>query len=171
MHIKWKIVQKYKNRKEQYIWPTNGMTSNQGWGAGKFFSGSGSWLFFQAAPAPVFFPRCSVSGFCFFSSGSGSGSDSKEPKTPGSGSKEPKTPGSGSPALELPSILKVFSFPLFAHHTSNFHPLLLFFSSHFSDFSSLLTSSLEKLPKLTWNQPPTPEGEEKLYINLLFIYR
>ena len=26
---------------------------NQGWGAGKFFSGSGSWLFFQAAPAPA----------------------------------------------------------------------------------------------------------------------
>ena len=40
---------------------------SQGWGAGKFFSfsgsclflsgsGSGSWLFFQAAPAPDFFP-------------------------------------------------------------------------------------------------------------------
>ena len=26
---------------------------NQGWGAGKFFAGSGSWLFFQAAPAPA----------------------------------------------------------------------------------------------------------------------
>jgi len=33
----------------------------QGWGAGKFFSGSGSgsWFFFQAAlaPAPDFFPK------------------------------------------------------------------------------------------------------------------
>jgi len=39
--------------------------------------------FFQAAPAPVFFPSGSGSWF-FFSSGNGSGS--KEPKTPGSGS-------------------------------------------------------------------------------------
>ena len=35
--------------------------SSQGWGAGKFFSGSdsGSWLFFQVAlaPAPDFFPK------------------------------------------------------------------------------------------------------------------
>ena len=44
------------------------------------FTGSSSWLFFQAAPAP-----------CFFSSGSGS--------------KEPKTPGSGSPALVLSVLL------------------------------------------------------------------
>ena len=29
----------------------------QGWGAGKFFSGSGSWFFFKAAPAPDFFPK------------------------------------------------------------------------------------------------------------------
>ena len=31
----------------------------QGWRAGKFFSGSGSWLFFQVAPAPApdFFPE------------------------------------------------------------------------------------------------------------------
>jgi hypothetical protein len=50
-----------------------GRAGGQGWGAGKFFSGSGSWLFFQAAPAPAPAP-------VFFSSGSGS----KEPKTPGS---------------------------------------------------------------------------------------
>ena len=30
-------------------------TPGQGWGAGKFFSGSGSSFFSQAAPAPVFF--------------------------------------------------------------------------------------------------------------------
>ena len=53
----------------------------QGWGAGKFFSGSGSGLFFQAAPAPNFFPKW-LRLLVFFSSGSGSGS--KEPKTPGS---------------------------------------------------------------------------------------
>ena len=53
----------------------------QGWGAGKFFSGSGSWLFFQAAPAPDFFSQAAPASV-FFSSGSGSGS--KEPKTPGS---------------------------------------------------------------------------------------
>jgi len=37
----------------------------QGWGTGKFFSSSGSSLFFQAAsdPAPVFFPSGSGSGF------------------------------------------------------------------------------------------------------------
>ena len=35
---------------------------SQGWGEGQFISGSGTWLFFQAAPAPT------------------------EPKTPGSGS-------------------------------------------------------------------------------------
>ena len=31
----------------------------QGWEAGKFFSGSGSWFFFKAAPAPApdFFPK------------------------------------------------------------------------------------------------------------------
>ena len=52
---------------------------NQGWGAGKFFSGSGSWLFFQAAPAPDFFSQAAPAPG-FFSSGSGS----KEPKTPGS---------------------------------------------------------------------------------------
>ena len=62
-------------------------TLSQGCGAGKFFSGSGSWLFFQAAPAPDFFPN-RLRLLVFFSSGSGSGS--KEPKTPGSGS------GSGS---------------------------------------------------------------------------
>ena len=35
------------------------MVQDQGWGAGKFFSGSGSCssLIFQAAPAPVFFPQ------------------------------------------------------------------------------------------------------------------
>ena len=44
---------------------------SQEWGAGKFFSGSGSWIFFQSAPA-----------LGFFSSGSGFGS--KMPKTPGS---------------------------------------------------------------------------------------
>ena len=35
------------------------MGFRQGWGAGKFISGSGSWLFFQAAPAsaPDFFPN------------------------------------------------------------------------------------------------------------------
>ena len=49
---------------------------SQGWGAGQILSGSGSWLFFQAAPAPGFFTSVS-----------------------GSGSKEPKIPGSGSPAL------------------------------------------------------------------------
>ena len=32
-------------------------TFKQGWGAGKFFCGSGSWVFFQAAPAPDFFPK------------------------------------------------------------------------------------------------------------------
>ena len=53
----------------------------QGWGAGKFFSGSGSRLFFQAAPAPDFFPK-RLRLLVFFSSGSGS----KGPKTPGSGS-------------------------------------------------------------------------------------
>ena len=36
---------------------TRMLTKKQGWGAGKFFSGSGSCLFFQAAPAPDFFPK------------------------------------------------------------------------------------------------------------------
>ena len=74
---------------------------NQGWGAGKFFSGSGSWFFFQTAPAPKEPKTPGSDRLLFFSSGSGS----KEPKTPGSdrllvffssgsGSKEPKTPGS-----------------------------------------------------------------------------
>ena len=61
----------------------------QGWGAGKFFSGSGSSLFFKRLRLRllVFFPSGSGSGsWYFFSSGSGSGS--------GSGSKGPKTPGS-----------------------------------------------------------------------------
>ena len=53
---------------------------SQGWGAGYFFSGSGSRLFFQRAPAPAPAP---APGFVFS----------------GYGSKEPKTPGSGSPAL------------------------------------------------------------------------
>ena len=39
--------------------------SRQGWGAGKFFSGSGSWLFLQAAPAPDFFPSGSGSWYFF----------------------------------------------------------------------------------------------------------
>ena len=51
----------------------------QGWGAGKFFSGSGSWLFFQGLRVLIFFP-------CGFDSGSGylfsSGSGSKGPKSP-----------------------------------------------------------------------------------------
>ena len=59
-------------------------SDGQGWGAGKF-SGSCSWLFFQAAPASApnfFFPSGLGSGY-FFSSGSGSGY--KGPKN-GSGS-------------------------------------------------------------------------------------
>ena len=63
--------------------------STQGWGAGNFFSGS--WFFFQAAPAPDFFLK-RLRLLIFFSSGSGSRFFSS-----GSGSKEPKTPG--SPAL------------------------------------------------------------------------
>jgi hypothetical protein len=56
-------------------------SSKQGWGAGKFFSGS--YFFFQAAPAPDFFPQAAPAPVpVFFSSGSGS----KEPKTPGPGS-------------------------------------------------------------------------------------
>ena len=56
---------------------------SRGWGAGKFFSGSGSRLFLQAAPSPAphFFSKAAPAPG-FFSSGSGSGS--KEPKTPGS---------------------------------------------------------------------------------------
>ena len=59
------------------------LTKKQGWGAGKFFSGSGSGscLFFQAAPAPApdFFPK-RLRLLVFFLSGSGS----KGPKTPSS---------------------------------------------------------------------------------------
>jgi hypothetical protein len=42
-------------------------TLHQGWGAGKFFIGSGSLHFFQAAPAPDFLsPSGSGSGSWFF---------------------------------------------------------------------------------------------------------
>ena len=50
---------------------TYGHSLEQGWGAGKFFSGSGSWLFFQTAPAPDFFPN-RLRLLVFISSGSGS---------------------------------------------------------------------------------------------------
>ena len=54
------------------------MSKKQGWGAGKFFSGSGSLLFFQPAPAPDFFPKRLQLRLLVFFSGS------KGPKTPGS---------------------------------------------------------------------------------------
>ena len=42
------------------------MDYEQGWGAGKFFSGSGSRLFFQAAPAPDFFFQAAPAPVFFF---------------------------------------------------------------------------------------------------------
>ena len=76
-----KLVPGYFNHKNLIFYLKK--SNKQGWGAGKFFSGS--WLFFQAAPAPDFFPK-RLRLLFFLSSGSGSGSGSKEPKTPGSGS-------------------------------------------------------------------------------------
>ena len=51
------------------LWPDSD-SWKQGWGAGKFFNGSGSWLFFSSGSG----------SWWFFPSGSGS----KGPKTPGS---------------------------------------------------------------------------------------
>ena len=44
----------------------NMQADRQGCGAGKFFSGSGSWLFFQAAPAPDFFSQAAPAPVIFF---------------------------------------------------------------------------------------------------------
>ena len=62
------------------------------------FLAAPAWLFFQAAPAPDFFPE-RLRLLIFFSSGSGAKNTRLRQAPTGSVSKEPKTPGSGSPAL------------------------------------------------------------------------
>ena len=49
----------YNTQNKSFLPPlwTGGYPHPQGWGAGKFFIGSGSWLFFKAAPAPDFFSQ------------------------------------------------------------------------------------------------------------------
>ena len=109
---KWNIINTFNTFYQEFSKVTNQLfyknsirqRCNQGWGAGKFFCGSGSWLFFKRLQLLIFFPRrLRLQGvkktrlrLFFFSSGSGSCF------------KAPKTPGSGSPALPFIRLVVLF---------------------------------------------------------------